>query len=83
VPRVLGIAATGCLGQNVGDRQLALFTPQRELAGLDSHDVPRDADRHFKPGPLEVTLESITQAGPPGIGMPDAQALQRGIEDFV
>src|SRR5258705_12209954 len=79
VPRVLGIAAASCLGQDVGDRQLALVTPERELARLDSHDVPGDADRHFKPGPFEVTLESITEPGPRGIGMPDTQALQRGI----
>src|SRR4051812_30209056 len=83
VPSVLCIATASCLGQDVGDRQLASVTPERELAGLDSHDESGDADRHVKPGPFELPLESIAQPGPRGIGMPDTQALQRGIEDLV
>jgi hypothetical protein len=83
VPRVLGIAAAGRLGQDVGDRQLALVTSQREFAGLDPHHESGDSDWHFDVGPFEMTFQSIAEPGPSGIGVPDAEAVQRGIEDLV
>src|SRR5215216_1502454 len=80
---ILGVAAAGRFGQDVGDRELALVAVQRELGGLDSHDVSGDADRHVEPGPFEVTFQKVAEPRPRGIGMPDAQTVQRGIEDLV
>jgi hypothetical protein len=77
------IAPSSGLGEQIGEREGAEIADHGNVGRLDPDDRATDRRGDFLTRPFQEADDALTDPGASRVGVTDAEASQRGVEDIV